>query len=204
MVRDQIERRGIRDAAVLAAMRAVPRHEFLPESLIHESYEDHAAPLTNGQTISQPYIVALMTQTAALTAAARVLEIGTGSGYQAAVLAEIVEEVFTVEVRPALYQAARARLARLHYSNVHCRCSDGHAGWPEEAPFDAILVTAAPPSEIPPELIAQLAEGGRLVVPVGVRNQRLMRLEKHAGVVTRYPGTAVRFVPLVSEESLDS
>jgi len=204
MVRNQIERRGIRDPAVLAALRAVPRHEFIPGIRSAESYEDHAVILADGQTVSQPYIVALMTSMAEVRAGSRVLEIGTGSGYQAAVLAELAEEVFTVEVRPALHATARERLARLHYSNVHCRCADGRFGWPEMAPFEAILVTAAPPSDVPPALIEQLAEGGRLVVPVGEFDQQLICLEKRAGVVTRHPGTAVRFVPLVPGESLDS
>ena len=202
MVRDQVQRRGIHDSAVLAAMRAVPRHEFIPPERIDESYEDHAVVLADGQTVSQPYIVALMTASARLEAGSRVLEVGTGSGYQAAVLAEIVERVFTVEVRPALCDTAVARLARLHYSNVECLCADGHAGWPEQAPFDAILVTAAPPREVPPALLEQLAEGGRLVVPVGERDQWLMRLEKRNGRITREQVSAVRFVPLVRGESL--
>jgi len=160
--------------------------------------------LAEGQTVSQPYIVALMTESAAIPAGARVLEIGTGSGYQAAVLAEIAEEVFTVEVRPALHARARDLLARLQYTNVHCLCADGHRGWPEHAPYDAILVTAAPSDEIPPALIAQLADGGRLIAPVGARAQRLIQLEKRGDRVVRSPGVSVRFVPLVREESLES
>jgi protein-L-isoaspartate(D-aspartate) O-methyltransferase len=204
MVRDQIEARGIDDPAVLSAMRTVPRHEFIPAERRAESYEDHAVILADGQTVSQPYIVALMTATVGLETGSRVLEIGTGSGYQAAVLAEIVERVFTVEVRPALHAAAVARLARLHYTNVECLCGDGHAGWPEHAPFDAILVTAAPPCDVPPALLDQLAEGGRLVVPVGERDQQLIRLEKRNGKLTSDRVAAVRFVPLVSGESLGS
>jgi protein-L-isoaspartate(D-aspartate) O-methyltransferase len=204
MVRDQIERRGIHDPAVLAAMRAVPRHEFVPASRIDEAYEDHAVILEDGQTVSQPYIVALMTATAGLSPGSRVLEVGTGSGYQAAVLAEIVERVCTVEIRPSLYRSARERLARLRYSNVECRLGDGHLGWAEFAPFDAILVTAAPPHDVPPALIEQLAHGGRLVVPVGERDQQLIRLDKHAGGVARRTVTAVRFVPLVDEAGLES
>jgi len=204
MVRNQIERRGIDESAVLAAMRAVPRHEFIPEERIDESYEDHAVILADGQTVSQPYIVALMTATAQLQAGSRVLEIGTGSGYQAAVLAEIVERVFTVEVRPALYDCAVSRLARLHYKNIECLCGDGHAGWADQAPFDAILVTAAPPREVPPALLDQLAEGGRLVVPLGERDQQLLCIERRDGKISREHVTGVRFVPLVSAESLES
>jgi protein-L-isoaspartate(D-aspartate) O-methyltransferase len=201
MVRRQIESRGVTDESVLAAMRVVPRHEFVPPGLGDQAYEDHAVPLADGQTVSQPYIVALMTQMAAIPAGAKVLEIGTGSGYQAAVLAEIAADVYTVEVRAAIQAAAQARLERLHYKNVHCRCGDGGLGWPEAAPFDAILVTAAPSQKIPPALVEQLAEGARLVAPVGEGEQVLVVLERRDGRIVRKEGAAVRFVPLVEGES---
>jgi len=196
MVRLQIERRGVRDPLVLAAMRAVPRHEFVPPEEWDQAYGDHALPLSHGQTVSQPYIVARMTEMLGLRGGERVLEIGTGSGYQTAVLAEIAGEVYSVEVRPELADRARARLGG---RGVHVRCGDGRAGWPEHAPYDAILVTAAPAS-IPPALVEQLAEGGRLVIPVGVGDQELVLIEKRDGRVVRRRGEGVRFVPLVGEE----
>jgi protein-L-isoaspartate(D-aspartate) O-methyltransferase len=161
-----IEGLGIEDPAVIDVMGKVPRHEFVPPELEHLAYENHPLPIGYGQTISQPYIVALMTQEAELSAGDKVLEIGTGSGYQAAVLAELVGEVYTIEIIEPLAEAATARLERLGYGNVHTRHADGYFGWEEEAPFDAILVTAAP-DHVPHPLLGQLKAGGVMVVPVG-------------------------------------
>jgi protein-L-isoaspartate(D-aspartate) O-methyltransferase len=198
MVDEQLVRRGIRDPRVLAAMRAVPRHEFVPEASRREAYDDHPLPIGRGQTISQPYIVALMTELARVGPSSRVLEIGTGSGYQAAVLAELVKEVWSIEIVEPLAREAAERLARLGYENVTVRAGDGYAGWPEHAPFDAILVTAAPP-ELPEPLVAQLAVGGRLVAPVGRAAQELVVVERTAkGIETRHEA-AVRFVPMTGE-----
>jgi len=191
---------GIRDERVLSAMARVPRHLFVPPELVPYAYEDRPLPIGAGQTISQPYIVALSTQALELSLQDRVLEIGTGSGYQAAVLAELAGEVYTVERLPELSQAARERLERLGYRNLHFRVGDGTKGWPDEAPFDAILVTAAAP-KVPQSLVEQLAEGGRLVIPIGGREsqdlwlmrRRTRRLEK----VYLCPCT---FVPLIGEE----
>jgi len=191
---------GIRDERVLSAMERVPRHLFVPPELVPYAYEDRPLPIGAGQTISQPYIVALSTQALELSPQDRVLEIGTGSGYQAAVLAELAGEVYTVERLPELSQAARERLERLGYRNLHFRVGDGTKGWPDEAPFDAILVTAAAP-KVPQSLVEQLAEGGRLVIPIGGREsqdlwlmrRRTRRLEK----VYLCPCT---FVPLIGEE----
>ncbi len=166
MVQKQIRARGVQNESVLAALRTVPRHEFLPERLRRRAYEDSALSLGPGQTVSQPYIVAMMTELAQLRTSDRVLEVGTGSGYQAAVLAELVENVFTIELDPELAKSAAARLDRLGYRRVRCREGNGWQGWPEEAPFDVILVTACAP-EPPPPLTQQLAEGGRLVIPIG-------------------------------------
>ncbi|MEM8883648.1 MAG: protein-L-isoaspartate(D-aspartate) O-methyltransferase [Planctomycetota bacterium] len=201
MVREQIEARGISDPAVLAAMRTVPRHRFVPWERDDESYGDHAVPLSEGQTVSQPYIVALMTRMLRLAGTERVLEIGTGSGYQAAVLAEIVPRVFTIEVRPRLAESARTLLGGLGYRNIEYRCADGRLGWPEEAPFDAVLLTAAPAGDVPQALVDQLGEGGRLVAPVGGRTQQLVTIERRDGRLVRATGAGVRFVPLVHGES---
>lgn len=199
MVVQQIEARGITNAAVLAALRAVPRHLFIPAPLRAEAYADHPVPIGDDQTISQPYIVAAMTAALELTPAARVLEIGTGSGYQTAVLAEIVSNVYSIEIVPALAQRAADTLRQLHYTNVQVRCGDGHAGWPAAGPFDAIIVTCAP-EQIPPALQAQLAEGGRMVIPVGVRYaQELVRMRKHGGQLVRENLMAVLFVPMTGE-----
>ncbi len=195
MVREQIERRGVRDGRVLAAMAGVPRHLFVPEALRERAYEDGPLPIGGGQTISQPYIVAFMTEAARPGPGDRVLEVGTGSGYQAAVLASIVAHVYTIEIRPELAQEARARLAALGYRNVTVRVGDGHAGWPEEAPFDAIVVTAAP-EVVPPALVGQLASGGRLVIPIGSEDQQLVRLTRTAEGVERETLLPVRFVPM--------
>jgi protein-L-isoaspartate(D-aspartate) O-methyltransferase len=201
MVEEQLERRDIEDPKVLAAMGRVPRHRFVPEALQFRAYADHPLPIGSGQTISQPYIVALMTQLAELEPDDSVLEIGTGSGYQAAVLAEIVREVYTIEIIPELAERAKALLAELGYRNVTPRTGDGYVGWKENAPFDAILVTAAPP-EVPQPLLEQLAPGGILVIPVGPQSmtQRLLRIEKSAdGSTTTREIIPVVFVPLVRE-----
>ncbi|MCK9589898.1 MAG: protein-L-isoaspartate(D-aspartate) O-methyltransferase, partial [Terrimicrobiaceae bacterium] len=166
MVAAQLRGRGIEEARVLAAMEKVPRHEFVPPGMRHEAYRDRPLPIGFGQTISQPYIVGLMTGLLEIDANSRVLEIGTGSGYQAAVLAELVSDVHTIELVPELAKQAAETLERLGYRNVHAKVGDGYLGWPEEAPFDAIIVTCAP-DDVPPKLVEQLREGGRLVIPVG-------------------------------------
>lgn len=198
MVKVQLRGRDIRDIRVLAAMGKVPRHEFVPSDLGAFAYNDGALPLKLGQTISQPYIVAYMTQLLELEGTERVLEIGTGSGYQAAVLAEIVPEVYTIEILPELGERAAADLKRLGYLNIHFRIGDGYAGWPEHAPFDRIIVTAAP-QEIPQPLIDQLKEGGRIVCPVGKPDQDLIVLEKGSAGVTRRSTIPVRFVPMTGK-----
>ena len=198
MVREQLQARDITDPRVLAAMLKVPRHEFVPRTFVESAYDDSALPLRMEQTISQPYIVAYMTQALELQGTERVLEIGTGSGYQAAVLAEIVPEVYTIEILPQLQEEASAVLARLGYRNIKFRTGDGYAGWPEYAPFDRIIVTAAP-EDVPQPLIDQLKEGGRLVIPVGVINQDLIVLEKGKSGVTRRSMIPVRFVPMTGQ-----
>jgi len=198
MVDAQIRRRGITDERVLEAMEAVPRHRFVPKSEISAAYEDHPLPIGYGQTISQPYIVALMTECLDLQKGDRVLEIGTGSGYQAAVLSRLVDSVFSMEIVEPLGLSAQKILSELGYSNVKVRIGDGYLGWPEEAPFDAIIVTAAPET-IPQPLIDQLADGGRLVVPVGVHYQDLVLLSKKGGKIRQRSIASVRFVPMVGE-----
>jgi protein-L-isoaspartate(D-aspartate) O-methyltransferase len=197
MVEKQLRRRGIRDAAVLAAMTAVPRHEFVANELRSHAYEDAPLPIGSGQTISQPYIVAAMTAALHLQTSDRVLEIGTGCGYQAAVLSRLAREVFTIERRPELASAASRLLAQLDYSNVHVHCGDGTFGLPEIAPFDAILVAAAAP-EIPKPLLAQLAERGRMIIPVGgADHQELQLVERHGDAFPAKTLEGCRFVPLV-------
>ncbi|MFN3346640.1 MAG: protein-L-isoaspartate(D-aspartate) O-methyltransferase [Candidatus Bipolaricaulaceae bacterium] len=196
----ELRRKGITDERVLAAMEKVPRHLFVPPEHLALAYEDRPLPIGLGQTISQPYIVALSTQALALSAADRVLEIGTGSGYQTAILAELAQEVFTVERIPALSQEAEERLRRLGYQNVRFRVADGTKGWPEEAPFAKILVTAAAP-RVPPSLLAQLEEGGRMVIPVGGRfDQDLWLVRKQGGKPVYEYLCPVSFVPLIGEE----
>ena len=200
MVATQIDARGIRDERVLAAMGRVKRHAFAPEISLEQAYADNARPIGHRQTISQPYIVALMTEMAELPEHARVLEVGTGSGYQAAVLAEIADEVFTIEIVPELAASAARTLAAQGYDNVHTRAGDGYAGWPEAAPFDAILVTAGAP-RVPEPLLEQLAIGGRLVLPVdrpedGPSVQRLEVYERTATGFEREAGPPVLFVPM--------
>jgi protein-L-isoaspartate(D-aspartate) O-methyltransferase len=197
MVRDQIEARGVRDPRVLDAMRRVPRHLFVPDAVRAIAYEDHPLPIGYDQTISQPFIVAWMTEALQVTPQSRVLEIGTGSGYQTAVLAQIVAEVYTIEIVAPLAQSARRTLEALGHTNVHVRHGDGYVGWPEHAPFDAVIVTAAP-ERVPQPLIDQLRMGGRLVVPVGGSNiQQMTVITKGPNGVTRDERMPVRFVPLV-------
>ena len=198
MVETQLVRRGIQDERVLAAMRKVERERFVSEAQQLGAYEDHPLPIDEGQTISQPYIVALMTEALALTGCERVLEIGTGSGYQTAILAEVAREVYSVERLPRLAEQARAALEEQGYTNVHIRVGDGSEGWPEHAPYQAILVTAAAP-HLPHALVEQLAEGGKLVIPVGVQNQELeLHTRGREGIQVRSLG-AVRFVPLIED-----
>jgi len=198
MVATQIESRGVRDPAVLAAMRHVPRHRFVPETLRGRAYDDTPLPIGLGQTISQPYIVALMTELARPRAGMKVLEVGTGSGYQAAVLATIVETVYTIEIVPDLGRRAADTLRALDYRNVQVFIGDGFDGRPEDAPFDAIVVTAAPDS-IPPPLLEQLAIGGRLVIPVGSAEQQLVVVTKTEDGYHRESVIPVRFVPMTGK-----
>lgn len=200
MVETQLAQRGIKDKAVLEAMRKVPRHLLVPEKIRDYAYEDRPLPIGEGQTISQPFIVAFMTELIKPTKDMRVLEIGTGSGYQAAVLAEIVKEVYTIEIFEGLGKRAEQDLNSLGYHNIHIRIGDGYKGWPEAAPFDAIIVTAAP-EKIPQPLIDQLAEGGKMIIPVGEEGkvQQLILGEKTKGKFkTRYV-SSVRFVPFLRE-----
>lgn len=203
MVEEGIVGMGIEAESVIEAMRAVPRHRFVPEEWLPQAYENHPLPIGYGQTISQPYIVALMTEAAEVEAGDRVLEIGAGSGYQAAVLAEIVEHVYTVEIIGALAERAEATLAALGYENVTVRHADGYYGWEEEAPFDAILVTAAP-DHIPQPLVAQLKVGGQMIIPVGPVGgyQTLWRVTKVSAEEVRTEDLGgVVFVPFTREES---
>jgi protein-L-isoaspartate(D-aspartate) O-methyltransferase len=198
MVDQQIAARGVKNARVLEAMRRVPRHRFVPGDIAHLAYDDSPLPIGHGQTISQPYIVAHMTEVLDVSPHHRVLEIGTGSGYQAAVLAEVAKEVYTIEIVPALAQRAARTLKELGYANVHVREGDGYAGWPEHAPFARIMVTAAP-ERIPQPLIDQLAPGGIMVIPVGERHamQWMTIVEKTpAGIVERRT-IPVAFVPFI-------
>lgn len=199
LVRESMEGRGIRSQGVLKAMRETPRHEFMPLSVRQFAYEDRPVPIGYEQTISQPSLVAFMTETLDVRKDHRVLEIGTGSGYQAAVLAALVKEVYTIEIVPALAKSAAATFQRLNYKNILAREGNGYAGWPEKALFDRIILTAAPP-ELPQALVDQLKPGGKLVAPVGrsVLEQELILVEKSsAGKVTRRSVLPVRFVPMV-------
>ena len=199
MVDTQIVARGVRNARVLAALREVPRHLFVDPAQRAQAYEDHPLPIAGNQTISQPYIVALMTELLELAPAARVLEIGTGSGYQSAVLGKCALEVYSIEIVPELARSAAARLKELHFDNVTVREGDGYRGWPEHAPFDGIIVTAAP-ERIPQPLLDQLAPGGRMVIPVGGFFQELKVFRKDAdGKITEKDIIPVRFVPMTGE-----
>lgn len=196
MVRTQIENRGVSDERVLAAMRKIERHKFVPGIHVSAAYEDHPLPIGHGQTISQPYIVALMTELCDLDGKEKVLEIGTGSGYQAAVLSLLAKEVYTIEIVEPLGKSARARLAGMGFGNVEVRIADGYLGWPEKAPFDVIILTASPP-KIPSSLVDQLAEGGILVAPEGDYSQELIKITKKGGTVSKRTITYVRFVPMI-------
>ena len=195
MVAEQIERRGVRDPLVLEAMRRVPRHLFVPAYLRDRAYDDMPLPIGSGQTISQPFIVAYMSEAARVRPGDRVLEIGAGSGYQAAVLAALGARVFSIEILPEVAEATRTALQTAGVGGVEMRTGDGFHGWPEEAPFDAILVTAAPETT-PEPLIAQLRTGGRLIVPVGAGAQELLRLTRTASGLERESLLPVRFVPM--------
>jgi len=198
MVRETIEARGVRDRRVLAAMRKVKRHLFVPRDLENDAYQDNPLPIGEGQTISQPYIVALMTQLADVERGERVLEVGTGSGYQAAVLAELGARVWSIEISKPLADSARDRLGHLGYRSIEVRQGDGYRGWREHAPFGAIVVTAAPP-RIPDPLLAQLAIGGKLVVPVGSQDQELLVITRTSTGYDRQRSIPVQFVPMTGE-----
>jgi len=195
MVEHQLRSRDIADPRVLAAMIAVPRHEFVPAEYRRDAYEDGPLPIGFGQTISQPYIVAWMTQELGVVPGARVLEIGTGCGYQTAILAALGADVYSLEIIPELAEQARGTLARLGYAGVHLRHGSGYDGWSEAAPFDRILLTAAPP-DIPGALIDELADGGRMVAPVGTEFQIMTVIEKSGGETTTRTSMPVRFVPM--------
>jgi len=200
MVREQVVARGIKDQKVIHAMLNVPRHLFVPANYERMAYEDRPLPIGEGQTISQPYIVALMTETLDLNKKMKVLEIGTGSGYQAAILAKIVREVYTIEIIESLGEKAENLLSDLGYDNVHVKIGDGYKGWPAKAPFDAIIVTCAP-TDIPQPLKEQLKEGGRMIIPVGGSIvQELALLEKKKGKLEKKVVAPVRFVPMVRKD----
>lgn len=200
MVTEQIERRGIKDTRLLAALRKVPRQEFMPVDTRDTAYDDRAIAIGYEQTISQPYVVAFMTEALALKPEDRVLEIGTGSGYQAAILAELVKQVYTIEIVEPLGKRAAATLTRLEYKNVQTRIGDGFRGWQDAAPFNAIIVTCAPDA-VPQPLIDQLADGGRMIIPVGPQGepQNLVLLKKTGGKVEQQKVLPVTFVPMTGE-----
>jgi len=204
MVDEQLKRRGITDARVLDAMRRIPRHRFVEEGLAHSAYEDHPLPIGEGQTISQPYIVALMTSLLGLTGQEKVLEVGTGSGYQTAVLGALARRVCSIERLPRLAERARATLETLGVANVWIRVGNGALGWPDEAPFDRILVAAGGPS-VPPPLVEQLVEGGRLVLPVGSAEDQVLTVVERAGGETRTRQCGeCKFVKLVGKYAWES
>jgi len=198
MVETQIRARGIKDEGILNVMRKVDRHRFVPEEMRHQAYSDRPLPIGEGQTISQPYIVALMTQLLELKGGERVLEVGTGSGYQAAILAELANYVYTIEIIESLGLSAETLLRELGYRNIDVKIGDGYIGWDEFAPFDAIIVTAAPP-HIPQPLLDQLKEGGRLVIPVGDYYQELKKVTKTKGQIESQNVTPVLFVSMTGE-----
>ncbi len=195
---DSLVAKGISDEKVVSAIRKVPRHEFIAEKYRHEAYDDHPLPIGMGQTISQPYIVAYMTEALKLKGNEKVLEIGTGSGYQAAVLAEIADKVYTIEILEPLARNAEKMLKRLGYENIFVLAGDGYRGWPEHAPFDAIIVTAAP-DHVPQPLVEQLKVGGRMIIPVGDWFQSLIIITKDEKGVTQREDLPVRFVPMTGE-----
>lgn len=198
MVETQIKSRGVKDEKVLSAMLKVERHRFVPKEFESKAYADQPLPIGEGQTISQPYIVALMTELLELKGEEKVLEIGTGSGYQAAILAELAREVYTIEIIEALANASKDLLMNLGYKNIHVKAGDGYLGWPEAAPFDAIIVTCAP-DHIPKPLLEQLKENGRLVVPVGTYSQELKKIVKRSGKIETTDVIPVIFVPMTGE-----
>lgn len=198
MVEEHIRARGIQDRRVLDAMRKVPRHRFVPPTQAQLAYADHPLPIGFEQTISQPYIVAYMSEAAEVTAQKKVLEIGTGSGYQAAILGELAREVYTIEIIPELAEQAGKTLAELGYRNVHVRAGNGYLGWPEQAPFDAIVVTAAP-DEVPQALIDQLAVNGKMVIPVGTGEQEMLVITRTPEGVVQRRTMPVRFVPMTGK-----
>ena len=199
MVEEQLKPRGIKDERVLSAMGKVPREEFVAENLRAKSYSDSALPIGNNQTISQPFIVAFMTEQLRLQPTDRVLEVGSGSGYQAAILSELVKDVYTIEIVEPLAKDASARLTRLGYNNAHVKVGDGFQGWPDVAPFDAIIVTCAP-DKVPPPLTQQLKDNGRMIIPVGTgMDQQLFLLEKKNGQLAQTAILPVRFVPMMGE-----
>jgi len=201
MVLNDIVSRGVNDKVTLDAMRNVPRHEFVPQDLRQSAYRDGPLPIGYGQTISQPYIVAFMTEVIAPQSHFKVLEVGTGSGYQAAVLSQIVDSVYTIEIIDALYEQAKKRLKDLHYDNIHVKNDDGYFGWENKGPFDAIVVTAAA-EFVPPPLIAQLKEGGRMIIPIGTpfATQQLLLVTKKGGKTKTKSLMFVRFVPFTRGE----
>jgi len=199
MVEQQIEARGVTDPATLAAMQTVPRHEFLPMRLRSEAYADYPLPIGHGQTISQPFIVAFMTEAIRPQPGEKILEIGAGSGYQAAILAQMGAQVYTIEIVEPLAEMALQTLQRLGYKNARVKSGDGFRGWPEHAPFDAIIVTCAP-DKIPAPLVEQLRDGGRMIIPVGGgMNQELVLLRKHGDKIEKQSVLPVRFVPMTGE-----
>ena len=198
MVETQIQARGVKDPRVLSALRKVERHQFVPKAYLDSAYSDQPLPIGEGQTISQPYIVALMTELLELKGGEKVLEVGTGSGYQAAILAELAKEVYSIEIVETLASMARNRLLELGYQNIKVRAGDGYLGWPEAAPFDAVIITCAP-DHIPKPLIEQLKEGGRMVVPVGTYAQELKKIVKRSGKIETIDVIPVVFVPMTGE-----
>jgi protein-L-isoaspartate(D-aspartate) O-methyltransferase len=198
MVETQIKARGVKDPRVLSALFKVERHRFVPEEYLNSAYADQPLPIGEGQTISQPYIVALMTELLELKGDEKVLEIGTGSGYQAAILAELAKEVYTIEIIESLASMTKNRLSQLGYQNVKVKAGDGYLGWPEVGPFDGIIITCAP-DHIPKPLIEQLKEGGRMVVPVGAYSQELKKIVKRSGKIVTTDVIPVVFVPMTGE-----
>jgi protein-L-isoaspartate(D-aspartate) O-methyltransferase len=199
MVEEQIIARGISDSLVIDAMLTVKRHLFVPKILTSSAYEDHPLPIGCGQTISQPYIVALMTELLEANKTHRILEVGTGSGYQAAVLSLLADSVFTIEIIPELAASAKERLEKLGYQNVVVKAGDGYKGWEEHAPFDGIIVTCAP-NEVPPLLLEQLNTGGRMVIPVGSYYQELLLITKDSTDISKKSIVPVKFVPMIKGE----